>query len=338
METMLRPMSLGEILDRTATIYRKNFLLLAGISALYAGVTLLIGTTDVVLIHFLGLGMGRSGHLMLVEVLSIFAAGVMYILAAIPIAAVNRAVASISMGQKTTIRDAYKSVLSRAGTYLSLMTILVTLIYVPYALWSLGYFAFFTRNFDGGRMVGDTSTQMLMLGVMVVFVLILMPVLIAYVIWMLLRYALAIPACVIEGLAPRAAMKRSNDLSKGARGRIFVLYLLVSAIQIALSLLFTGPLIVMTFKQAMKDPTNIDLGIQIAEQFAVFAVKTFVTPIFATGFILFYYDQRIRKEGYDIEWMMQSTGLSAPVEGETGAAAIAQEPPPLVAPSEGPTE
>ena len=338
METMLRPMSLGEILDRTATIYRKNFLLLAGISAIYAGVTLLIGTINVVLIHFLGVGMGRSGHLMLVEVLSIFASGLMYILAAIPIAAVNRAVASISMGQKTTIRDAYKNVLSRAGTYLTLMTILVALIYVPYALWSLGYFGLVTSNLVNGKMVGDTSTQMLALGAMLIFVLLLMPALIAYVIWMLLRYALAIPACVIEGLTPREAMKRSNELSKGARGRIFVLYLLVSVIQIALSLLFAGPFIVMTFKQVMKDPTNISLGIQIAEQFAIFAVKTFVTPIFATGFILFYYDQRIRKEGYDIEWMMQSAGLSAPVEGAVDSVVGATAPPPLVVPAEGTSE
>jgi hypothetical protein len=32
METTLRPLSLGEILDRTAELYRSNFLLFAGIS------------------------------------------------------------------------------------------------------------------------------------------------------------------------------------------------------------------------------------------------------------------------------------------------------------------
>jgi hypothetical protein len=38
METNLRPLTLGEILDRTAQLYRTNFLLFAGISAVYAGV------------------------------------------------------------------------------------------------------------------------------------------------------------------------------------------------------------------------------------------------------------------------------------------------------------
>jgi hypothetical protein len=28
--------------------------------------------------------------------------------------------------------------------------------------------------------------------------------------------------------------------------------------------------------------------------------------------VLFYYDQRIRKEGFDIEWMMQQAGLTEP--------------------------
>ena len=37
MQTDLRPMSLGEILDRTAQLYRNNFVLFAGIAAVYAG-------------------------------------------------------------------------------------------------------------------------------------------------------------------------------------------------------------------------------------------------------------------------------------------------------------
>jgi hypothetical protein len=43
-----------------------------------------------------------------------------------------------------------------------------------------------------------------------------------------------------------------------------------------------------------------------------FFTNTFLGPIWATGITLFYYDQRVRKEGYDIEWMMQAAGLTAP--------------------------
>jgi hypothetical protein len=53
----------------------------------------------------------------------------------------------------------------------------------------------------------------------------------------------------------------------------------------------------------------------IAEIFNVlmnFAVQSLITPVYATALALFYYDQRIRKEGFDIEWMMQAAGLTAP--------------------------
>ncbi len=36
MESNLRPLTLGEILDRTAQLYRTNFLLFAGIASVYA--------------------------------------------------------------------------------------------------------------------------------------------------------------------------------------------------------------------------------------------------------------------------------------------------------------
>jgi vacuolar-type H+-ATPase subunit I/STV1 len=47
-------------------------------------------------------------------------------------------------------------------------------------------------------------------------------------------------------------------------------------------------------------------------QVMAFFTNTFIGPIYAAGLALFYFDQRVRKEGYDIEWMMQAAGLAAP--------------------------
>ena len=47
METHLRPLTVSEILDRTAQLYRSNFLLFAGISAVYAGVLLVMGLAEI---------------------------------------------------------------------------------------------------------------------------------------------------------------------------------------------------------------------------------------------------------------------------------------------------
>jgi len=52
----------------------------------------------------------------------------------------------------------------------------------------------------------------------------------------------------------------------------------------------------------------------------VFFSNALIGPIYAIGLTLFYYDQRIRKEGYDIEWMMQAAGL-LPQHTNSGPAA-----------------
>jgi hypothetical protein len=45
---------------------------------------------------------------------------------------------------------------------------------------------------------------------------------------------------------------------------------------------------------------------------AYFAVKSFTKPIYGIALTLFYFDQRIRREGFDIEWMMHQAGMLVP--------------------------
>jgi hypothetical protein len=52
-----------------------------------------------------------------------------------------------------------------------------------------------------------------------------------------------------------------------------------------------------------------------------FFTNTFLGPIWAAGITLFYYDQRVRKEGYDIEWMLQAAGLTGPATQQDPGAA-----------------
>jgi hypothetical protein len=54
----------------------------------------------------------------------------------------------------------------------------------------------------------------------------------------------------------------------------------------------------------------VPIWMSVLQQFLAFLTNTFVGPIYATGFTLFYYDQRVRKEGYDIERMMLTAGMS----------------------------
>jgi len=310
METSLRPMSLGEILDRTAQLYRTHFLLFVGISAMYAGVLLVlnlmqIGLAELVKAMHMG---GQQLWISLGFLLLIFPVTV--IAAEAAVAANNRAVAWVNLGQPATIRGAYKSILPRIWSYVWLMFLTTLIILAPFIPIYGGY-VFFLWKF-GIFKVAQTQhpdpQAFAVLGVVSILFCFLFLAWIIYAILMGLRYSLAVPASVVETLKARTAMRRSIELSKGSRGRIFMLGLLIVIIELILMVVPLVFLVILTIKSRGALP----VWAQISWQFFVFLTNSFIGPMYATGLTLFYYDQRIRKEGYDIEWMMEAAGLSWP--------------------------
>jgi hypothetical protein len=141
-------------------------------------------------------------------------------------------------------------------------------------------------------------------------------VLVGYCIWMLLRLSLAFPACVVERMSATAALKRSISLSSGTKGRIFLLYLLGTALNYLLSLTITIPaVIVIALVPGANNPQfaqTAGVVMIIIVYGSAFAIQALTKPVYGIALMLFYYDQRIRKEGFDIELLMQRAGLVAP--------------------------
>jgi hypothetical protein len=52
------------------------------------------------------------------------------------------------------------------------------------------------------------------------------------------------------------------------------------------------------------------IALQVVYLAVSFLVRAFVMPVYVTSLMLFYYDQRIRQEGYDIEALMIQAGWS----------------------------
>jgi flagellar biogenesis protein FliO len=318
METNLRPLTLGEILDRTALLYRSNFVLFAGIFSVYAGVVLVVNLLQIgVTLWLSGLHIAAwiwvlTGSAVLIKVLLVF------LFAGASVAAISRAVAWVHLGEPATIRGAYSSILPRLGRYLWLMTITFFAAWLPAGLVYGGYIAVIFFSLPKGFMAhpgGANQSSMMLFGVAsLIFILLLIPAFV-YGVVMMLRYALAVPASVVENLKAVKAIRRSIDLSKGARGRIFVLGLLVFVIEVGLVGLSQFFFFVMAFKQH----GHVGPAVQALSQIIAFFTNAFLGPIYATGLTLFYYDQRVRKEGYDIEWMMQAAGLTMPAQEPTQA-------------------
>ncbi|MFP5208707.1 MAG: hypothetical protein ACLGRW_05405 [Acidobacteriota bacterium] len=314
METDLRPMTLGEILDRTAQLYRTNFLLFAGIFAVYSGVALALNLLTLGLMELL-----KRLHMNSVLVWTTLGSTlaellILFLLFGAAVAAICRAVASLHLGERTTIRGAYQSILPHLRRYVWLMAITAVAVWAPIALLYSGYLGtmiWYTKGAAsqaaGHLAEANPAALSIFATATVIFILLLIPVG-AYTIWMGLRYALALPACVVEDLKAVKALRRGVDLSKSARGRIFVLALLIGAVKIGLTLITQS----FIFVAVVKQHGQAGPGLTALSHVISFFTTTFLGPIYATGITLLYYDQRVRKEGYDIEWMMQAAGLTLP--------------------------
>jgi hypothetical protein len=111
-------------------------------------------------------------------------------------------------------------------------------------------------------------------------------------------YAVVAQAVVLEDLpAATDALKRSWFLTRGHRWKAFglgvVLFLLLG-----LPAMVLGALV--AFLPALT--TTFTVGSQL--------VQLMLYPIFASGFTLFYYDLRVRKEAFDLDHLSRQIGLT----------------------------
>jgi hypothetical protein len=144
------------------------------------------------------------------------------------------------------------------------------------------------------------------IGIAVLFLSML--ALVPFGIWMTLRYSLANPACVFEDLRVSASLKRSVYLTKGAaqKTNIFVLLFLVWVVASIITYAGLTPVIFMVFQAvSRRGVPAISLGITIYTLVIGFIVSAVTIPLYSIGLTLFYYDARIRKEGFDVEWLIQ---------------------------------
>jgi uncharacterized membrane protein len=176
-------------------------------------------------------------------------------------------------------------------------------------------------------------------------ILLLIVALVVVCIWIWLRYCLAYPAAAIEEKKAWPSLQRSAQLTKGSRGRIFVMYLMVVIMTMIVYYALTLPVDIVLRFTLYKSMTTIavfskpPILLQVVNLFVSCLEQTFVMPIYVIALLLFYNDQRTRKEGYDIELLMANAGWSQlpPAAVVPQAPAPAMETAPPIAPSFAPS-
>ncbi len=319
MNEPLRPLTLGEILDRTAQLYRSRFLLFLGISVIPTGVIVVLACLVGLVVAWWSIAGASSvpeetGYVLVaifVIGVTLVALPILLAATALAMAAMSHAVSLVHLGQTTTIRDAYKSVWPRGWRYIWL-TILEGFFIgaVPFAV----YIVLVLLIAGGAALAGSAGAGDAAGGALfVIFLVLVVIALIVYVFWMLIRLSLAFPACVVEQIGAWTAIKRSWNLSNGTKGRIFVLYLLGAVLSWLLSMGIMLPLtIIFSLIFSSGDPQHAQTAsmVMLFIIYGVsFTVQALVRPVYGIAFVIFYYDQRVRQEGFDIEWMMQQAGL-----------------------------
>src|SRR4029077_83037 len=121
-------------------------------------------------------------------------------------------------------------------------------------------------------------------------------------------YQLAVPACVLEKRGAVDCLKRSRFLSKGKGVQRILLVLFLSGIlTYVLSLAFSLPLFVLVMSAAEKIPA-LAIPMAVWQYVSGFVAGTLAGPIATIALALLYYDERVRKEAFDLQLMMDAVG------------------------------
>jgi hypothetical protein len=265
MTTALRPLSTGELLDRTFVLYRSHFGLFVGIFALPHLLVLAFQCLGVAVRHpgnqladlgaqFLW-GMGAL-------VLTLF-------FSAVSQAATVVAVSQVHLDRPASISDSFSRVKAEIwGVFV--LILLVTL------------------------------------GVGAGFIALIVPGILLALMW-----SLSVPVKVLENKGVTDAMSRSSDLTKGDWGRVFVIWLLFILLGFAIGLLLRWPLEIAAGVSSIAGMQRSSGGWQVALLVSTFVSECLVGPLGTIAFSLLYYDERVRKEAFDLQLMMTTLDASA---------------------------
>ena len=305
-------MSTGELLDRTFALYKSHLLLFAAIAApapaLYMLFQLAVAAFGSVT-PVMGPGIpGFSPKAVIGSMSVIFVGFFAYLLGwSITNAATVRAVSFVHLGQPTTAGAAYSWLKGRylriVGVFL-LVTLIVLggsiLLYIAGALIAALLLAAAIK-------LGTAATA---IAVVVGICAIIASILLAITLYV--RYSLAVQACVVEDIGILQSLKRSKFLAKGSRNRILTVYMLFAVLQAVIGLTLglvsssaTAALNSVRLTQAMSALTGFVAGVM-------------TSPLGSIAMSLVYYDERVRKEAFDLQLMMNA--LDRPTAGAASSA------------------
>jgi len=282
----LRPLSLGEILDRTFTLYRRHFLLSLGISAIPRLPLVGLQVAQSVLVIAARPNSGHrdptglytwgathpdvfAGTMMLIAFLVLILTLVAYLLAQ---GATVFSVSELYLGHPITIRQSFSHM---RGNMLTLLGVLIL----------------------NGLAIGAATILLIIPGI-----------------WLACRLLVVIPVALLEGEGPRGSLSRSMRLTQDHAGSAFLILLLYYAMVFAAAMLFTAPFQAVQFFDTIRHSGSPEIWAALTQVGASISA-ILVVPILTIASSIFYFDLRVRKEGLDLQMMLGPEVNPGPVRG-----------------------
>ncbi|MGD8383646.1 MAG: hypothetical protein PVJ11_16005 [Syntrophobacterales bacterium] len=290
------PMGVGEILDRSFRLLRQHFLLFF-IILMIPQVTFFLINKGMEVYAKGGIQQGMSTGMVVGIIFSVlFAVVIMMILQFWAQGALIYAVSETYLGHETSIGRSYGAMRSRLWRLLSTMFLMGFFIILPPVLMGVVAAIFIpplTRMGYSGSTTGILFVVLWIAGA-------------AWFLHLLLNWLLVDKVVVLEGEGWRSALRRSKELMKTRtepgfwkrpKNKAALILFLGFLIGIGIHLLFQTPGLIMHWLM----PSTI-MGQTIQEILNVVATSL-ATVFTAIAMILFYYDIRLRSEGFDLKMM-----------------------------------
>jgi hypothetical protein len=290
----LRPLSLGEILDRIFSIYRSRFLLFSGIAAIHAVTALVLQLGALLVQHRVTARYGLLTGSRAATGVSIVAGLLLILPYVITQAATVYALSEVYLGKGTTALLAVRATIGRWYRYIG-----IALLVGLYSLWLPSVLLIPAVVI----LLAFKSAGLMWLAGLLLFAAFCS---MAYTFWMVLRYSLSVQPAVIEGATVMESLRRSRTLTVGAKGKIFIVILIVAALGMTAGML-QMPLLFIVARAPLQEHVLAQATSLVVNAFA----QMVVTPVGLIGLSLVYFDQRVRQEGLDLLLMLGAQNSAA---------------------------
>lgn len=229
------PMTVGRILDRIFAILRSDLGIFVRLGAVPVAVLLVTYAAAFAMLRVHGMFPRPHAAADSVQVVAVvfpamlMAMVPMMIAFAVFQAAACHASIQANRGRKITFRQAYGEALQDAGRYVWLMVLQAVCVVLPMLVILAAVVGGVWMSAIAVSGPPRPATWFFVAPLIMLAYLLTL----AYTVWMTLRLGLAFPACVEEKISAVEALRRSGYLTRKAKGRMFVVLLVVYAISYA---------------------------------------------------------------------------------------------------------